>query len=362
MNALILLYILVFLLSIFLGIIVKKTNFCTLGGVADIVHNGNNGRFYMYFFAISIAILGASLLEATSVLNLDNTSPYYRNPQFNWQGYVIGGFVFGIGMTLCNSCGMTSMVNLGAGDMRSLVTISGVAIAAYALLYGDTTVINDSTNLSTTNIIHKDLGSIFTYIFGGSIDFWRLVIGVGISLLLIFLAFRSSYFRAKYNNIIGGFFIGIAVVIAYYLSASFISEQAINTSQVVDVQHYGVGVQSYTFIRPISNILQFLYSPVLYVLSLGMVMLIGVGIGAYLFAITTKNFKWQWFSSTIVAIRYFIGGVMLGIGGVFGLGCTIGQGLSGTATLALGSFLNLFALLVGAYIGIKLQKLFAFKH
>ena len=365
MNTLILLYFLVFLLSIFFGVIAKKTNFCLLGGVVDILHHNNNGRFYMYFFAIGVAILGASLLEVTSLLNFDNTNPYYRNPQFNWQGYIIGGFIFGFGMTLCRGCGMRSIINLGAGDMRALIAILGIAIAAYTLLYDDVSInytANNTNHLSShsspTNIIQQDLGSLSAYIFGGNIDIWRLIISVSIALLLTFLAFRSSYFRTKRNNIIGGFFIGITIVVVYYLSGGFIGEQAINISKFADNPQYGLGMQSYTFIRPISDILQFLYTPVLYLLSLGLVMIIGIGIGSYLFAIITKNFKWQWFSSSSIALRYFIGGIMLGIGGVFGLGCTIGQGLSGTSTLALGSFLNLFSLLTGVYVGVKLQKRF----
>jgi len=38
----------------------------------------------------------------------------------------------------------------------------------------------------------------------------------------------------------------------------------------------------------------------------------------------------------------------MGFGGILAMGCTIGQGLTGVSTLALGSFLALFSIIAGA--------------
>jgi hypothetical protein len=45
----------------------------------------------------------------------------------------------------------------------------------------------------------------------------------------------------------------------------------------------------------------------------------------------------------------------MGAGGVTAMGCTIGQGLSGVSTLALGSFVALAGILAGAVLGLKYQ-------
>jgi hypothetical protein len=45
----------------------------------------------------------------------------------------------------------------------------------------------------------------------------------------------------------------------------------------------------------------------------------------------------------------------MGIGGVTAFGCTVGQGLSGLSTLALGSFVAVAGIVGGAYLGIKYQ-------
>ncbi|MDG2395052.1 YeeE/YedE thiosulfate transporter family protein [Candidatus Thioglobus sp.] len=70
----------------------------------------------------------------------------------------------------------------------------------------------------------------------------------------------------------------------------------------------------------------------------------------------------MWFSSFKEMLRYVIGGIMVGIGGILGMGCTLGQGIAGTSTLSLGSFLHLFALMLGVYIGIRMQKRFMTDH
>jgi len=50
-----------------------------------------------------------------------------------------------------------------------------------------------------------------------------------------------------------------------------------------------------------------------------------------------------------------VGGVLMGFGGVTALGCTIGQGLTGISTLAIGSFLAFGAIIVGCTAALKYQ-------
>ena len=52
---------------------------------------------------------------------------------------------------------------------------------------------------------------------------------------------------------------------------------------------------------------------------------------------------------------HMIGAVLMGFGGVLGLGCTVGQGISGVSTLALGSFLVFISIVFGSAITMKIQ-------
>ena len=67
------LFITIFSLSIIFGALARKTDFCPLGGIADVVHNGNTGRLSMYFFAIAVAMFGVTVFEAIQLLSADST-------------------------------------------------------------------------------------------------------------------------------------------------------------------------------------------------------------------------------------------------------------------------------------------------
>ena len=45
----------------------------------------------------------------------------------------------------------------------------------------------------------------------------------------------------------------------------------------------------------------------------------------------------------------------MGFGGVTALGCTVGQGLSGISTLALGSLITTLSIIAGAWLALRLQ-------
>ena len=129
------LFLAIFLVSIFFGAVARKTDFCPLGGIADVVHSGNTGRLSMYFFAIAIAILGVTVSEALEVFSADGTRPPYRMSQFRWPAYLVGGAFFGIGMTLCRGCGMKNILNLGGGNLKAIVAILGMGAFNYKSLF-----------------------------------------------------------------------------------------------------------------------------------------------------------------------------------------------------------------------------------
>ncbi|GIT73298.1 MAG: hypothetical protein Ct9H300mP28_31120 [Pseudomonadota bacterium] len=49
-------------------------------------------------------------------------------------------------------------------------------------------------------------------------------------------------------------------------------------------------------------------------------------------------------------MNHMIGAVLMGVGGVLGMGCTIGQAVAGTSTMSLGSFIVFFSILFGSQL------------
>jgi len=82
---------------------------------------------------------------------------------------------------------------------------------------------------------------------------------------------------------------------------------------------------------------------------------LGMLVGAAGMALATKTFRWEGFTTTEDLANHVVGGILMGFGGVTALGCTIGQGLSGVSTLALGSFLAVGAIVAGCVAALKYQ-------
>jgi uncharacterized membrane protein YedE/YeeE len=80
---------------------------------------------------------------------------------------------------------------------------------------------------------------------------------------------------------------------------------------------------------------------------------LGVVLGSAAVALATRTFRWEGFASLGDLRRQLLGALLMGFGGVTALGCTIGQGLSGISTLAIGSFIAVAAIVAGSVATLK---------
>ncbi|MDH4175201.1 MAG: YeeE/YedE family protein, partial [Betaproteobacteria bacterium] len=87
-----------FALAFIFGAVGNKTDFCTMGAISDWVNMGDTNRLRMWLLAIAVALLGTSALALAGVVDLSKS--IYPGPNFTWLSYVVGGFLFGVGMTL----------------------------------------------------------------------------------------------------------------------------------------------------------------------------------------------------------------------------------------------------------------------
>ncbi len=123
-----------FLVGILFGAVVNKTNFCTMGAVSDWVNMGNKGRLRAWFLAIGIATLVTQALQFKGIIDLSEA--IYLTPNFGWLGYLAGGFLFGVGMTLASGCVNRTLVRVGGGNLKSLVVMMVIGLTAYMTMRG----------------------------------------------------------------------------------------------------------------------------------------------------------------------------------------------------------------------------------
>ncbi|MGL6183249.1 MAG: YeeE/YedE thiosulfate transporter family protein, partial [Aestuariivirga sp.] len=87
-----------FALAFIFGAVANKANYCTMGAISDVVNMGHWGRVRMWLSTIAVAIIGANLLNYGGLIDLPKS--VYRRPTIPWLSLLVGGTLFGVGMTL----------------------------------------------------------------------------------------------------------------------------------------------------------------------------------------------------------------------------------------------------------------------
>ena len=353
----------VFLVAVILGAVVNKTNFCTMGAVSDWVNMGKTGRLWAWFAAIAVALVGVTLLEAFGDASVDSTLPPYRSAQFAWLRYIVGGFAFGIGMTLAGGCGNKTLINIGGGNMKSLMVLAVAGFMAYLmtktsfyeqLFHG--WVSATTIDLTAYGMHSQALPEMLATVTGIGSGTLAMVTGFGIAALLLFFAIRSKHFLKNSNNPLAAVVVGLVVVAGWYLTGGTLGQEVIDAVEWMDEKPLGVGVQSYTFINPMGETLYYLVDPAnLLRITFGVVAVAGVIAGSFLYALVMRKFGLVWFNSLTDFVKHFVGAILMGVGGILAMGCTIGQGISGTSALALGFFLVLGSIIFGSALTMKIQ-------
>jgi uncharacterized membrane protein YedE/YeeE len=332
-----------------------------MGAITDIVHIGDWRRMRMWLLAIAVAIAGAASLEAAGLVDLSKT--IYTTPRIAWLSYLVGGFLFGFGMTLASGCGSKTLIRLGGGSLKSLVVLIVLAISAYMTLKGLFAVWRVNTldvvrwDIAPLGIARSDLGSFATRLGGGGAA-TRLGLALVLAAAIAVFVFASRDFRSSRELAIGGIVIGAVIVGGWYVSGhvGYVAEDPRTLEEAFVATNSG-RAESFSFVAPTAYLLELLllWSDQSKLVTFGIAGVLGVAAGSAAMALATGAFRWEGFASTEDLVNHIAGGVLMGFGGVTALGCTIGQGLTGISTLAVGSFLALAAIVAGCVAALKYQ-------
>jgi uncharacterized protein len=346
-----------FILAALFGAIAQRTHFCTMGAVADIVNIGDWTRMRMWLLAIGVAMIGFNLMVGLGWVEARHS--VYAGPRLIWLSNGLGGLLFGFGMVLASGCGSKTLVRIGGGSLKSLVVFAVLGIASYATLRGVAAVARVATvdTVALTLPAGQDLPSLLSHLTGLGRQTLALLLGGGIGLGLVAWALAS---RAARNGemLLAGFGIGATVVGVWWVSGVFghLMEHPVTLEEVflaTNTQR----MESLTFVAPIAYTVDWLilFSDKSKVLTIGIVSTLGVIAGSAAVALATRSFRWEGFGGTEDTANHLVGATLMGVGGVTAMGCTIGQGLSGLSTLALGSFIAFAGIVGGAVLALRYQ-------
>ncbi len=346
-----------FLLSLIFGAITQRTHFCTMGAISDVVNMGDWTRMRQWGLAIGVAMGGFALLAYAGLI--DSSKTIHASNRWFWLSGAVGGALFGFGMVLASGCGSKTLVRVGSGNLKSLIVMIVMGLAAFATLKGITAVLRVATvdQLTVEFATVANLPHLVAAALGLKVAVVGLILGVGLGGALIIWAVTGPAF-CHADNLLAGLGIGSIIVAMWWVSGhlGFVAEHPETLNEVFLTTNSG-RAEALSFVSPVAYTLDWLmfFSDKSKVLTMGIVSVLGVIVGSTITALWTRSFRWEGFGSTEDVGNHLIGAVLMGVGGVTAMGCTVGQGLSGIATLGLTSFVAIFAIIAGAVAAFKYQ-------
>ena len=351
-----------FVLAFVFGAVANKSNFCIMGAISDVVNMGHWGRVRMWLLAIAVAMLGANLLHFFGQIDLGKS--VYQRPVLPWLSLLLGGALFGVGMTIAAGCTNKNLVRLGGGSVRSLVVLVFLGISSYMALKGLFAQWRSSyldpvaIDLSTLGLANAGLGTLVAKVTGlpGPTALLATVGAVGV--LLLAFVFTDTRFRRNTVQVTSALVLGLLVVAGWYVTGHLGHGENPDTLETVYFATNTRTLESMSFVAPVAYSLELLmlWTDKSLRVSFGITSVVGVVLGSFAYAIGSRQFRWEGFASLQDLRTQLTGAVLMGFGGVTSIGCTVGQGMSGVSTMALGSVLAIAGIVCGAVATMKWQQ------
>lgn len=323
-------------LGIALGVVARYGRFCTLGAIENAVYGKDFQRLKAWVLATAVAIVGVHALELWA--GLDLTRAIYTGARIEWGGAILGGLMFGLGMALVGTCSFGALLRLGGGDLKALVTLLVMGLTAMMAMRGLIGLgrirVTDPLTLELAASASQRLPALVG-LTGPLVSIGAMVFGAAVALAVCLRGFKS------HRSVLTALGIGVLVVLGWW-ATGIAGFDAFDTRRI----------ESFSFVAPPGDTLLYL------MLASGMHpdfpvgAVFGVIVGAFVAARMAGEFRWETPDGAGEMRRHLLGAVLMGVGGIAALGCTIGQGVTGLSTLSVGSFLAIASILVGARIGL----------
>jgi hypothetical protein len=331
-----------FAIGLVFGTTGQRTGFCLTRGLVGYWVTGEGNKIRAFALALAIAVLGTQAADLAGLIDLRKS--IYLGTSFSWLLLPLGGVLFGYGMVAANGCGARALVLLGQGNLRSFVVLVCIGIAAYMTLTGLFAPLRTAVAALTGVAFAEGEQSLPLHaaVVFGAMESARFVPAVLLAGALLWFAFSHAAFRASPRDVAGGVIIG-ALIPACWLATGWLGADDFDPSPLVAL----------TFVAPIGATIQYAMIATGTAVSFGIATVCGVFLGALGAAFLSGSFHLEGFTNPGRMARYMAGGALMGVGGALALGCSIGQGLTGLSTLALGSFLAAGGILLGARLALR---------
>ncbi len=322
-----------------LGIAGRAGRFCTLAMLEDAFFGSDLRRLKSFALAAAVALLATQALAEFGIVDLSRS--IYLTSSIGFGGALIGGLMFGVGMALVGTCGFGTLVRVGGGDLRAIVVFLVLGLSALATMRGVTGMLRVRLIEPLSLPLPEGTNQTLTSLLGhGTAARLSLVAAVAIALALWALA-DGKLIRSP-RLLVSGLAVGGAVAFGWFA-----------TGWLADDVFDPVRVSSLTFVAPLGDSILYVATFSGARVNFGIGSVAGVVAGSFIAALMSRGFRWEACDDARELKRHMVGALLMGIGGIMSMGCTIGQGLSAFSTLAVSAPITMLAIACGARLGLE---------
>lgn len=314
-----LLYVSALLTGAVFGYVIQRGGFCLTRAISNAALTGDMTILRAYVLALLVAMLGVQILEATGVVEIP-VRPLH------WAANLLGGVLFGFGMIISGGCSGSTWYRLGEGAIGAAVILLGFAIGATIVGVGILAPVRtalqrfaitaDGAAPTLYNVTHLSPWIIIAILAAlAAVWFWR---GHG------------EPQHGKWRWPITGVAVGVMITVGWW--ASSFGDRPVGITFAANTGH----LLTYPMVGFPTRV------------TWSMVMALGVPMGSFVSAWRAGEFRWK-LPAGWSLLKIFAGGLLMGGSALLAEGCNINQGLTNSATLAVGSLLTFASMCAGAW-------------
>ncbi|MDE2362914.1 MAG: YeeE/YedE family protein [Hyphomicrobiales bacterium] len=317
-------------IGILFGAFSQYSRFCLRSATLEVAHRRVGEKMAVWLFAFSTALIAT---QGLILLGDFNTGAVRQlNNAGSLSGAIIGGLMFGCGMTLTRACASRMLVLSATGNLRALLSGLVFAVMAQVARDGALSPLREKINgWWTIDGSARDLLAIFHLGNSGGLVFGLLWLAAGV-VIAVKVGVKLRYWFAAAG-------VGLMVAVAWWFNFYMAS-----TSFEM------VPVHALSFTSPSADMLMFVVSRPGAALTFDLGLIPGVVVGAFMSGALGGDLKLEGFEGGASMRRYILGGCLMGFGGVLAGGCAVGAGVSGASVFAMTSWIVLWSMWVGGVL------------
>jgi uncharacterized protein len=322
-----------------LGVAGRAGRFCTLAMLEDAFFGADYRRLKSFALAAAVALLATQALAEFGIVDLSRS--IYLTASIGLGGAIIGGLMFGIGMALVGTCGFGTLVRVGGGDLRAIVVFLVLGLSALATMRGITGMLRLALIEPLSLRLPEGSNQTLTSLLGAG-GTMRAILIVSIAAALAFWALADGRLIQSPRLLVSGLAVGAAIAFGWFA-----------TGWLADDEFDPMRVSSLTFVAPLGDTILYIATFSGARLNFGIGSVAGVIAGSFAAAMLARGFRWEACDDARELKRHMTGALLMGVGGIMSMGCTIGQGLSAFSTLAVSAPITMLSIACGARFGLE---------